>query len=179
MAASRAQPLALPPRVLLGQRTSQPEALSSSSVSLRSQAAAQGGAVLHATLEAADACSPLRIARTIFFAQGSAAPAPAPAPAAAAGGGAAGALPAGAACCSGACADQQQQQLLQQQEGPPSPSAELPGGDYEPDRQDLSDLMHWYWAAVGAAWQCMEAYATHVSRVAAVCARQPALPRAC
>lgn len=67
------QPLALPPRVLFGTRTSQQEALSCPTVSLRSQAAQQGCAVLHATLEAADACSPLRVARTIFFSQGAAA----------------------------------------------------------------------------------------------------------
>lgn len=64
------QPLALPPRVLFGTRTSHLEALSCPTVSLRSQAAQQGTAVLHATVEAADACSPLRVARTVFFSQG-------------------------------------------------------------------------------------------------------------
>lgn len=64
------QPLALPPRVLFGPRTSQTGALSSDSVTLRSLSNQQGHAVLHATAEAADACCGLRFARTVFFSQG-------------------------------------------------------------------------------------------------------------
>jgi hypothetical protein len=175
------QPLALPPRVLLGERTSHQEALSSGSVSLRSQAAVQGMAVLHATLEAADACSPLRVARTIFFGQGAAAadtplqlllqgtarPAQSPAAAAAAAGssvdeavcrcnsGAANNA-AGGDCAAGAAG------------GSSSSGQQLPlgrallDGDYEVDHVDLFDLMGWYWAAVDAAWQTMEVFATQV-----------------
>lgn len=195
------QPLALPPRVLFGTRTSQQEALSNPHISLRSQAAKQGTAVLHATVEAADACSPLRVARTIFFSQGAGAaemplqlrinalqqqqqqdvamggcnsPQPAAAGEAGANGNCSGA---GMARCDsgatnnsaggGCCAKQQQQ--YQQEQPQQQVLQQLPvnqalsGGDFEPDQTDLFDLMCWYWAAVDAAWQCMEYYATHVS----------------
>jgi hypothetical protein len=214
------QPLALPPRVLFGTRTRQQEALSNAQVSLRSQAAKQGAAVLHATVEAADACSPLRVARTVFFSQGACAAemplqlrlkamqqqAPqqqqqdvdmdgchSPQPAAAAATSAATANVNGASdgmsrcdsgatnnsadggCCSKQSQHQQQQQQQQSSKQPsrqqllqPLPvSQALSNGDYEADQVDLFDLMCWYWAAVDAAWQCMEYYATHVSRAAA------------
>jgi hypothetical protein len=38
----------------------------------------------------------------------------------------------------------------------------LSNGDFDPDQTDLFDLMCWYWAAVDAAWQGMEYYATKV-----------------
>jgi len=196
------QPLAVPPRVLFGTRTAHHEALSSSTVSLRSQAAKQGSAVLHATLEAADACSPLRVARTIFFSQGAGA---AETPlqlrlqaqqqlqqgvqlgSCSVSGSRSGQMAAAAGvadddaaavcrCNSGAAnnnagtspARQQAQQQQQRQQQPQQELQELPagqslaGGDYEVDHVDLFDLMCWYWAAVDAAWQCMEYYATQV-----------------
>jgi hypothetical protein len=208
------QPLALPPRVLFGTRTTQQEALSNAQVSLRSQAAKQGTAVLHATVEAADACSPLRVARTIFFSQGAGAaemplllrlklmqqqqqqdvdmdgchsPQSAAAAAAANGSCAIDRMSrcdsgstnnsAECGCCSKQSEQQQQQQsskhlqkqqALQQQLLHPLPiSQALSNGDYEADQVDLFDLMCWYWAAVDAAWQCMEYYSTHVSGFAA------------
>lgn len=194
------QPLAVPPRVLFGTRTAHHEALSSSTVSLRSQAAKQGSAVLHATLEAADACSPLRVARTIFFSQGAGA---AETPlqqrlqaqqqqqqqgvqlgSCSGSGSRSGQVPAAACaadddaaavcrCNSGAANNNAgsspiRQQGQQQQSHPQQQLQELPvgqplaGGDYEVDHVDLFDLMCWYWAAVDAAWQCMEYYATQV-----------------
>eukprot|EP00775_Hariotina_reticulata_P004160 gene4160-4408_t len=82
------QPLALPPRVLFGVRTSCQEALSSGNVSLRGLSHQQGHAVLHATIEAADACSPLRegatwesavvVASSVFKAAAAAAGLPTP-----------------------------------------------------------------------------------------------------
>jgi hypothetical protein len=176
---------------------------------LRSQAAQQGTAVLHATVEAADACSPLRVARTVFFSQGAGAAemplqlrlramqqleqqqdvdmggASSPRPAAAA----AGAEPAangnslgpdGMSRCdsgntnnsagSGCCSKQSRQQPSPQQLLQPLPAGQpLSGGDFEADQTDLFDLMCWYWSAVDAAWQCMEFYATHVSRLSCAC----------
>lgn len=133
------QPLALPPRVLFGPRTCRMDALSSSSVTLRSLSNQTGGAALHATVEASDACSALRVARTIFFGQG----------------------------IDRARAQLQLEQHAGQTSAAAGQMSGLArstaGVDFEVDQVDLFDLMAWYCCAVDAAWACMQHFAAQVS----------------
>lgn len=130
------QPLALPPRVLFGPRTSQTGALSSDTITLRSISNQEGYAVLHATAEAADACCALRFARTVFFSQGA----------------------------TSHCQQQCQQQQLGAI--PPGQTSGQTSGqtlvDFEVDQQDLFDLLAWYQAVVEAAWAGVRHFATEV-----------------
>jgi hypothetical protein len=134
------QPLALPPRVLFGQRTCRLDALSSSSVTLRSLSSQSGFAALHATVEASDACSALRVARTIFFGQG-----------------------VDRARGQQQIEQQQAGPTSGQTSGQTSGLARsLSGVDFEVDQVDLFDLMAWYCCVVDAAWACMQHFATQV-----------------
>jgi hypothetical protein len=137
------QPLALPPRVLFGPRTSRLDALSSSSITLRSLSNQNSYAALHATVEASDACSALRVARTIFFGQG---------------------------IDRARVQLQLEQQALAtagqtcgQTLGQVSDLARsLSSVDFEVDQVDLYDLMAWYCCVVDAAWACMQHFAAQV-----------------
>jgi hypothetical protein len=137
------QPLALPPRVLFGFRTSRLDALSSSSITLRSLSNQNGYAALHATVEASDACSALRVARTIFFGQGT----------------------------DRARVQLQMEQQASATAGQTSGQTSgqtvdlarsLSSVDFEVDQVDLFDLMAWYCCVVDAAWACMQHLSTQV-----------------
>lgn len=195
----------------MGTRTSQHEALSCHKTTLCSYAAKQEAAVLHATIEAADACSPLRVGRTVFFSQGAAAAdmplqvrlrmqqqrqqqqhcaqldstpasasaAPGPGTCSARNGSSCSSSGEGVGRCDSGTAnnsaagcsgnpEMQNRPYRRSLDEPQEPLQPLPlgqalsDGDYNADMTDLCDLMSWYWAAVDAAWQCMDFYSTQV-----------------
>jgi hypothetical protein len=137
--------------------------------------------VLHATVEATDACSALRLARTIFFSQGSSGgsswrlgmpptgPTADDAPVAVDGCPSSSSSCGAAAAAGGPAAEQGDQGLLTQpgRAADNDTAAAAAAATHvtpllPPDQLDLHDLMAYYSASVDAAWRCMQHLALQV-----------------